>query len=255
MAALLVSDDLVDSSTFTRSIKNAWLAFAFLNSSLEEIREEQRNKDEICLRLPIRNGRVRQTALSFKSQNLTSIDDGTHSFFNLEDMFRWYTSVSSSPVLKHEQKTSLTASSFPYLRQEIARSAFRALSFSRNHDEIIACGYIARSFSSLDNNRNFSPVMLWDVAITNYLYEAATYPAGWTMFLDLLLSRTNSFGEIASNLTDQNNEPNLCSRLRHDIKISPPISDQWLTMLLQFDELLTRWLSSSITIPSEIANS
>lgn len=129
----------------------------------------------------------------------------------------------NSSLLSKYSLSNMTQTDANYLTQGINKSAFRALSFARDHNSIMKCGLIAKKTSRIfPTELETFPENPWCVALINYLLEKATNPNHWLETIKYLSSKIAEFSFI-NNILD------------NDVRLEKEIS---------FDEILERCMSS-----------
>lgn len=213
LAKLLESDVKVASTTLEKSLRQVWLAYYFLRCGLDDILSQD-NGNQIALRMPAR---------------------APCSVSNLWDLLIVHLEDAAIPRL-------LTDSELAQLHHGITNSAFRALSFSRQHDEVITCGRWAQKLSRTQPNLASIPeANPWCMAIINHLQEAACKPTTWLLLVSLLAERAPGLrlsGEWGAGL------------LR--LLSGADLASDSATKLSQMDELLSRYMICSDKVPSNL---
>ncbi|KYF61716.1 hypothetical protein BE11_41255 [Sorangium cellulosum] len=245
---LFDSDRMVDAETVAASMQNAWIAFSFLCSSLKEIRGEERSGADVLLRLPIRGGALHGARTALVRNTSIESSHQARVFADLRSLIGWYGKATTGPA-----QAIRLESDGPYLRDGLVRSAFRALGFARDHDQIIVCGRLA-SLLSRDAPRPVAPPGPFSVAVVNHLLEAACDPVSWAILAEILIRRMEALGP---------SDPCWPARLRQErtstidkllgaITLTPDESDRWLTKVLLFDDLIARWSEESDVVPQNV---
>jgi hypothetical protein len=250
LCELLESDEEVDAATVESALRDAWLAFELLRSSLDEIRSQARVGRDLRLRLPIRDGALDPTANAFLLETPFLPSEPQRVFGNTEQLYNWYTST--RPLLLGDIETTLEVDAI-FLLQGVLRSSFRALGFAREHDEIMTCGRLCQLLSlDLQDVPAAAPTSPWSVALVDHLLEAATHPVVWATLVDLLLHRVERLGStrLRGPCGPPPARPSNAERLRRALTLTPAASDRWLTRLVQMDELLTCAAASRQRVPT-----
>lgn len=213
LAELLESDVRVSGTTLEKSLRQVWIAYYFLRCGLDDILSQDHG-NEITLRMP---------------KQAPCHADNLHDLLiaHLESM---------------APKRLLSDSELAQLHHGITNSAFRALSFSRQHDEIIACGrWVQKLSRTLPDPAAIFEASPWCVAIINHLQEAASKPPTWLLLISLLAERAPGLklgGEWEAGLR----------RLLSNAGLSPNSA----TELSQLDELISRCMICNDKIPSNL---
>lgn len=218
LGKLLDSTTRVTADELEHALRNAWLGFYFLYCSLDEIQHEQHD-DGLFLRRPI------DQIVAAAPPNLW------------QALANYLATKQATPPFQIDEADQA------YLLEGISRSAFRALGFAREHDQIIACGGIANAFSSLAK-QHCSAVATnpWSVAIVNHLLEAANTPFRWLLLISLLTERISLFK--LSNTVESCVEKAL-----RNCALGSGTCHQPLSVLKQLDELIAQRLVSLEQIP------
>jgi hypothetical protein len=210
----------VEPRRFKASLRTAWLASYFLLASLDDI--QRRPGPVVALRHPARWSRA----------------DGSRP----RDVVDRY---SSSPVEAIPSEGDARAAAIaPLLRD----SAFRALAFSRSHDEVMVAGTLARTLEASCPDR--ATDLPWALAVGNFLREAAVQPRVWLTGVAFLVRR---LAGLAPNAI-----PDEVARVLHkydrllDVELSSDELAVSATTLYQLDELVLRCLVSPAVVPSSL---
>ncbi|MGF6332117.1 hypothetical protein ABH909_004995 [Pseudomonas sp. BS3782 TE3695] len=221
LGQLLDSASEVEAAVLERALRNAWLGFYFLCCSLDDIQHEQHG-DEIYLRLPVEQNVAR---------DLPNLWEALTSHLGME---------------KFPQTARLRDVDQAFLVDGLCKSAFRALGFARDHDQIIACGGVAKAFSRhAKPSESDNPLNPWSLAITNHLLEAANCPATWLMLTSLLGERLTQFKLTGAVRTCIEQALRGCVLISSSCRLP-------LTALRQLDELIVRWLGSRDLMPHRL---
>lgn len=252
LAALLESDLSMDAMTVEAALRNAWISFYFLWKSLDDIKLERLEGPDILLRKPAQDGQFKSSGNNlFRANNLKQ-QGNSHELDDLQSLYSWHLAkwqINYSEDLRHVDK-DLT-----YMYSEIRRASFKALSFSHQHDEIIACGRAAKLFSTMTaETANTYAQSPWAVAISNYVTETAISPTLWLMIVSLLLDRIRFLSGASSILASfaMGEWIVLVDDFRASTRMATTDADRIATALLQLDELIARWFTSRDMIPKDI---
>jgi hypothetical protein len=250
--ALLDSDAPVDAATVDVALRDAWLAFALLRASLDEIQAQARPQREPRLRLPVRDGIVDAAATALVPEGTGLPTPPRRALADAQGLYRWYTGA--RPQLPVDTATLLEADGV-FLLQGVRRSAMRALGFARGHDEIMTCGRLCQLVSlDLQDVPDAEPTSPWSVAIVGHLLEAATCTVLWATLVDLLLFRIPRLG--STRLRGPSDPfpapPQNAERLRRALPLTPADADRWLTRFLQTEELLDRAAQRHERVPASL---
>ena len=252
LGRLLDSETTVDAPSFETALRNAWLSFHYLLTSLEDIRSEERGGSEILLRRPIQIGLSTPDVTSMLDRIRLPDPSTAVAFEDMQRLYVWY--VSERKLAGGHTTCAGIETDLERLLHGLALAAFRALGFSRTHDEVIACGRSARLFSSLSTAAaGASPHSPWCVAVVNYLLEGATSPTSWLLDVSLLLDRLWRAIGSGSPLASWSPERTIfLDEFRAKIPLSPMDGNELMTGLLRFDELIARFLTSRDAIPANV---
>lgn len=218
LSQLLNSAFEVEATVLERALRNAWLGFYFLYCSLDEIQLEHHGEQLFLRQL---------------------VDHGAATGF--PDL--WQVLASHLSRTKVARIVHIGEVDQACILDGIGRSAFRALGFAREHDQIIACGQIANALSRITQQRKYDDEPNpWSVAIANHFLEAANSPARWLLLAGLLGERF-----ILFKLSDA---VRLCvQRALSGCAVDSSTCRLPLTALSQLDELIVHWLSDRERIP------
>ncbi|MBE9179322.1 hypothetical protein IQ268_12195 [Oculatella sp. LEGE 06141] len=248
---LLESNAIIDELSLESALRNAWLSFFFLLASLDDIYQERHNASEILLRLPITDGLFEPEKTALLRENYFSKPTTASIFDNLQSLYLWYTRECST--LNFYVKCVRPDTDLEYLRDGLSSASFRALGFARSHDEILVCGRSAKLFSTITTTSiNSLPENPWSIAIVNYILEMTVSPTLWLLCVSLLLDRIRSHCQSSSQMSWSPDQLLFLDEFRSTIWLSPKESDYSITTLLQFDELIKRWMTTQDAIPPDI---
>jgi hypothetical protein len=242
LSELLDSDRQVTAESLSNSVRNAWIAFFFLYNALDDIRGEEHSISH--LRLPVQDGRIEGCGSLLRMWTKAPAEGVV--FRDLASLYEWYVHAAPLPPPGNGPLPETEARA---IRHALCRSAFRALSFCRDHDEIMLCGQFAEILANDDTK--ISPERPWTIAINNYLYETTTRPLAWVAAAALVVLRSVACFPSQSLFEEQ--LAGIRPRLARwgSIAISTTESDRYLTQMLQLDELLQRWTHDERPIPDD----
>lgn len=252
LAALLESDLTIDAMAVEVALRNAWISFYFLWKSLDDIKRERLEGPDILLRDPALDGQFKSSSNILVRDSNSNQRRDSRELDDLQSLYSWHLAkwqINCSEDIRHVD------ADLAYMYSEIRRAAFKALSFSHQHDEIIACGRAAKLFSSMpaemENTYAQSP---WAVAVSNYVTESAISPTLWLMIVSLLLDRIGFLSRASSILASfaMGEWSVLVNDFRASTRIATADADRIATALLQLEELIARWFTSRDRIPRDI---
>lgn len=202
----------VESHLVEKALQEAWLAFYFLRSALDDILTQD-VEGPMIVRSPV-------VASSY-----------INSLYALLEAHQY----------KDKLLATIPENELTYLRRELMKSAFGALSIARTHDEIIACGRWAHRLSLVcaqSKNIELSSLNPWCVALGHHFQEAIHNPAIWLLKMSCLvkyLPTLSPGGEKDTTLQRLQNYSHLIT--------------SGASALYQLDELLTRYSGSDAQVP------
>ena len=247
---LLESDAIIDASSFETALRNAWLSFFFLLTSLDDIYRERHNASKVLLRLPITDGIFELEKTSLLRENHSLKSTAICIFDDLQSLYIWY--IRECSTLSIHTKYVKPVTDLGYLHDGLSLASFRALGFARSHDEILVCGRSAKLFSTADASINSLPESPWSIAVVNYILEMTVSPMLWVLCISLLLERIRSHCQVTSQIGWSIDQLFFLDEFRSTVWLSSKESDHSITILLQLDELIKQWIISQDSIPSDI---
>lgn len=247
LARLFVSDRRVLAQELHTALRNAWLAYWFLCRSLDDARAEALSEDAIRLRSPVRGGVI--DSATFREIHPVAlpapIAAGGGSV--LEILEHWALGLGDHVEAR---ALTVTAQDVTFLLRGTLRAAFAALGHAREHDELMAVGRLAEGLTRFpgvgdspvpDEEAFDSP---WCVVLVAFLAEVAVRPQDFLAHVWALASYCRALHEGGSGnlpavaaLADQ-----FLAGLLRQRRVDVGAADGLLTSLVQFEEVIARWL-------------
>ncbi len=254
-ADLFDSKETFSSAEVMNSIRNAWFAFAFLFESLDEILGQNRENENVVLRNPIFDGQIN----SGKSSLLSGYSDAETTAICSENAFELYEKLYANRLtllddLKNK-KFDFSSIKVDYVHGKTVEVIFKALSYAKEHDEIITLGKLAENAFGLDKNRQRQQSEVrqecsaQSVAVANFLTELALQSVNFCFicyhFYNLSKGEFSVLSNGKSTLIpiDKESFETLKNFLKN-VRLEVRLNDRLINTLLQFNELLVNWLST-----------
>jgi len=235
LAGLFESDAIVSEVALDEALSGAWAAYWFLCRALDDIEGEALPDNDIRLRPPVTGGCLSPSRSSLEVGEVEQRWTGG----SLLDLCRWQIGLRPLPAAR----VPLSLEDLAIVGDALVESAYVALSRARDHEQIMLLGHLCRAFgeSGLRVSGTTTFASPWVVAVAALLREAAAHPVEYAVFAWVT---GNALAQSADT-----NAPSLGWRRRAgDFLDSIPVGESevgwWLTRVLQFREILDRWLSN-----------
>jgi hypothetical protein len=228
---ILSSCETISHEHFAQSLTTAWFAFSFLYSALDQIETEAAQRSAVILRNPIRGW-----TLDPAMNSLCQVDAKIRGTNLLELANNFVSAIGS-----HTPETEPIA----FLTNSMVEALFYSMSFSSEHDEIIALGKLIEAFRFAEKLTGAREISVAEMAIAGFLRAQAVTPKSLLFIL-----------QITINLGWEWTKPVISGRthleafLKATSVAADCCSDRLATSALQWLELLNWKAGGSETCPS-----
>jgi TENA/THI-4/PQQC family protein len=243
------ADERVSTSEVIRSLTSAWIAFRFLVLALDQITVEGQRDTGVLLRSPVTE-RILDPASNALVKNCTHLTK----FVQLPVMHTAhdvYTAMSRRQLIgKPETGRDTASADVKFLRLDLVRSIYRALSYAETGGEVVALGRIAEcAFESLspweqgELGNDAQPATAEAMALANFVCELATHPGEFCFVIHSVASARAEWSPLGGEKCTAT-LTNFLSGLKLDAKCC----DGLITKQLQLNEHLRNWQIQNLSV-------
>jgi hypothetical protein len=236
------SDQRVSTSEVIRSLTSAWIAFRFLVLALDQIIIEGQRGASVLLRSPIAD-RILDPANNALVKNCTHLTQFVQ-LPTLHTAHDVYSAMSRRQLIgTPEAGRDTTSADVQFLRLDLVRSIYRALSYAETGEEVVALGRIAEcAFERLSPweqgqlGNDAQSTTAEAMALANFVCELATHPMEFCFIIHSLACTCTDWSPLKNEKCTATLADFLSGR-----ELDTKCCDGLITKQLQLNEHLRNW--------------